>query len=54
MRVVLQRCLEAAVTIDGQVVGEVGHGLLIVTGIAPEDSVKEVEWMCNKISGLDI
>ena len=54
MRVVLQRCLEASVTIDGEVVGEVGHGLLILLGIAPKDSLQEVEWMCNKISGLRI
>ena len=54
MRVVLQRCLEASVTINGEVVGEVGHGLLLLLGIAPEDSIKEVEWMCNKVSGLRI
>ena len=34
--------------------GEVGHGLLLLLGIAPEDSFKDVEWMCNKVIGLRI
>lgn len=54
MRIVVQRCLEASVTINNEVVGEVGHGLMLLLGIAPEDSIKEVEWMCNKVSGLRI
>ena len=54
MRIVLQRCLEASVTINGEVVGEVGPGLLLLLGIAPEDTQREVEWMCNKVSGLRI
>lgn len=54
MRVVLQRCLDASVTIDGEVVGRVGHGLMLLLGIAPTDSNKEVEWMCNKVSSLRI
>ena len=33
MRIVLQRCLEASVTINGEVVGEVGPGLLLLLGI---------------------
>ena len=54
MRVVLQRCLEASVTIDGETVGAIGHGVLVLLGIAPEDSESEIEWMCNKIIGLRI
>lgn len=54
MRVVLQRCTEASVAVEGHVVGTVGHGLLLLVGIAPEDSIKEVEWMCNKVIGLRI
>ena len=54
MRVVLQRCLEASVSIDGVVVGEIEHGLLILLGIAQEDDQQDLEWMCQKLSGLRI
>jgi len=54
MRVVLQRCLEASVSIDGVVVGQIEHGLLILLGIAQEDDQQDLEWMCQKVSGLRI
>ena len=54
MRVVLQRCLHASVSIDGDVVGSVERGLVLLLGIASEDSMSEVEWMCNKVIGLRI
>ena len=54
MRVVLQRCLEASVSIDGVVVGEIEHGLLILLGIAQEDDQQDLDWMCQKVSGLRI
>ena len=54
MRVVLQRCLEASVAVNGDVVGAIGSGLVLLLGIGPEDSTKDVEWMCNKVIGLRI
>lgn len=54
MRVVLQRCSNASVEIEGDVVGSIGPGLMLLLGIAPEDSIKEVEWMSNKVIGLRI
>lgn len=54
MRVVLQRCLEASVSIDGETVGEIGPGLMLLLGVAPEDTQTEVAWMCNKVTGLRI
>lgn len=54
VRVVLQRCLEASVSIDGDTVGEIGTGLMLLVGIAPEDTQKDIEWMCNKVTGLRI
>lgn len=54
MRVVLQRCLEASVSIDGVVVGEIEQGLLILLGIAQEDRQQDLEWMCQKVAGLRI
>ena len=54
MRVVLQRCLEASVAVNGDTVGAIGTGLMLLVGIGPEDSPKEIEWMCNKVIGLRI
>ena len=54
MRVVLQRCIEASVSVDDHVIGRAEHGLLILLGIGPEDTEKDVQWMCNKISQLRI
>jgi len=54
MKVVLQRVREARVEVDGRVVGSIGPGFLLLTGIAPEDGPAEYEWMANKIAGLRI
>lgn len=54
MRVVVQRCLEASVSIDGNIVGQIGQGLLILLGIGPTDAEREVQWMCKKLSQLRI
>lgn len=54
MRVVLQRCVEASVSVNDHIVGSVGHGLVVLLGIGPEDTEKDVQWMCNKIAQLRI
>ena len=52
MRVVIQRVSRACVRVEGLVVGDIGIGLLVLAGFAPEDGVAELEWMARKISGL--
>ena len=52
MRVVIQRVSRACVRVEGLVVGDIGIGLLVLAGFAPEDGVTELEWMARKISGL--
>lgn len=54
MRAVVQRVARASVTVDGQIVGEIGRGLLVLLGVAPRDGEAEVRWMADKIAGLRI
>ena len=54
MRAVVQRVSEARVVIDGEVVGQVGHGLLILLGIKFGDSAEDARWLAEKVIGLRI
>lgn len=54
MRAVVQRVSRARVTVDGELTGEVGRGLLVYLGIGPEDGEREVEWLAAKVAGLRI
>jgi D-tyrosyl-tRNA(Tyr) deacylase len=48
MRVVVQRVNRASVTVAGDVVGEIGPGLLLLVGIAPDDDAALAERMARK------
>ena len=52
MRVVLQRVSRAAVRVDGQTVGAIGRGFLVLAGFAPGDSEAALAWMAEKIAGM--
>jgi len=52
MRAVIQRVSSASVTIDGEIVGRIGRGLLVLLGIAPTDTIAEAEWIAAKLVGL--
>jgi D-tyrosyl-tRNA(Tyr) deacylase len=54
MRVVLQRVLEARVEVEGRIVGEIGPGFVLLTGMAPGDGAAEIGWMARKIAGLRV
>lgn len=54
MKAVIQRVTEASVTIDGQVVGEIGHGILLLLGVCPQDGEKEAAWLADKVVNLRI
>ena len=52
MRVVIQRVLEASVVVDEKVVGAIGNGLLVLLGIEDADTIEDITWLSNKITGL--
>lgn len=54
MRVVIQRVSEARVTVDGEVVGEIGVGMLLLVGVASGDRLFDVESLVTKVAGLRI
>jgi D-tyrosyl-tRNA(Tyr) deacylase len=54
MRIVLQRTKEASVTIDGQVTGQIGQGLLVLVGIEGEDTLEDAQWLASKIVAMRI
>lgn len=52
MRLVLQRVRSAAVEVEGETVGAIGPGLLVLVGLAAEDGPAEREWALRKILGI--
>ena len=54
MRAVLQRVKEASVTVDGNVVGAIGPGLLVLLGVGKGDTEADVDFMVDKVPGLRI
>ena len=54
MRAVVQRVTRASVTIDGEVVGEIGNGLVVLLGIARDDTKEDADYLVPKILALRI
>jgi len=54
MIAVLQRVLEASVTIEGAVKGQIGKGLLILLGITHTDAPEDIDWLSKKLVNMRI
>ena len=54
MRAVVTRVSSASVAIDGETVGEIGTGFLVLLGIGPEDTQAQAEKLADKICGLRV
>src|SRR2546421_3728740 len=54
MRALLQRVSHASVTVDKQIVGQIGHGLLVLLGVGQDDSEVQVKTLADKIVHLRI
>ncbi|MEM6365493.1 MAG: D-aminoacyl-tRNA deacylase [Planctomycetota bacterium] len=54
MRIVLQRCLDASVAVDDQIVGEIKHGLVALIGVGQGDNENVADTMAAKVHQLRI
>src|ERR1700752_819874 len=54
MRAVLQRVTRARVTVDGETVGEIGNGLVVLLGVAHDDTKADADYLASKIASLRI
>jgi D-tyrosyl-tRNA(Tyr) deacylase len=52
MRVLLQRVSTASVTVEGEVVSQIGRGFLLLVGVTHDDGEEEASWLANKVAGL--
>lgn len=54
MRAVVQRVRSAKVEAEGNLVGEIGHGLVVLVGVAEDDTEEDVQYMATKLCGLRV
>ena len=54
MRAVVQRVTRASVTIDGEIVGDIGNGVVVLLGIARDDTKQDADYLVPKIIALRI
>ena len=52
MKAVIQRVTSASVIVEGHIVGQIGHGILILLGIEKGDAEGQADWLVDKICGL--
>ena len=54
MRVVIQRVMQAEVRVDDELVGQIGNGLLVYVSVGKDDTVKDAEFIAEKLANLRI
>lgn len=54
MKIVVQRCSRAEVRIDGETVGKIGQGIMLLVGITHNDTRETADFMAKKIAGMRI
>ena len=54
MKAVIQRVVRASVVVEAQTIAHIGQGLLVLLGIAHDDTTEDVRWLSKKISQMRI
>ncbi len=54
MKSVVQRVSSARVEVDGETIGEIARGLVVLLGVAKDDAETDAAWMAEKVVGLRI
>ncbi|WP_298431729.1 D-aminoacyl-tRNA deacylase [Geobacter sp.] len=54
MKAVIQRVSEARVVVEGETVGAIGRGILVLLGVEKGDAERDAAWLAEKIAGLRI
>src|SRR4051794_31970666 len=54
MRAVLQRVRRASVHVEGELIGQIGPGLLVLLGVAPADTAEHARWLADKVVTLRV
>jgi D-tyrosyl-tRNA(Tyr) deacylase len=54
MKTVIQRVASASVTVEGETVGTIGQGVLVLLGVEKGDEESKADWLAEKIAGLRI
>jgi D-aminoacyl-tRNA deacylase len=54
MRAVVQRVTRASISVEGETVGQIGKGLVVLLGVARDDTEKDAEYLVGKIGSLRV
>ena len=54
MVAVIQRCSKSSVTVDNEIIARIESGLIVLLGVCSDDSIKDVDYIANKIVSLRI
>ncbi len=54
MRACLQRVSRASVAVEGTIIGQIGAGLLVLLGVATDDTAADADYLAEKIAGLRV
>ncbi len=54
MKALVQRVVKGSVTVDGEIVGSIGRGLVVLAGVGAGDTEKDVDYLADKVANLRI
>ncbi|CAJ1313962.1 D-aminoacyl-tRNA deacylase [Paenibacillus nuruki] len=54
MRVIVQRCKQASVTVNEEIVGQIDKGLMVLVGVTHQDTVEDAKYLAGKVAGIRI